>query len=77
MPKYGNHHTLLTWFERRTGYLDQIVQRVKQLLKDTNEEKMSSYVNDVAIDYFLWGFRREKADEMIKFPYHKVRSIYY
>ncbi len=35
-------------------------------------------VNDVLVDYFLWGFRREKAQEMAdKFPYHKTRSIYY
>ena len=57
--------------------VDRIVKRVKQLLQEAKEEQMSNYVNDVAIDYFLWGFRREKADEMIKFPYHKVRSIYY
>lgn len=35
-------------------------------------------VTDVLVDYFLWGFRREKAEEMKrKYPYHKTRSIYY
>ena len=33
--------------------------------------------NESLIDYFLWEFRREKADEMTSFPFHKTRSIYY
>ena len=32
---------------------------------------------ETSVDYFLWGFRREKAQEMENFPYHKTRSIFY
>ena len=34
-------------------------------------------VNAVLADYFLWGFRREMAEEMKKFPFHKTRSVFY
>lgn len=34
-------------------------------------------INAIQVDNFLWGFRREKCDEMTHFPYHRVRSIYY
>ena len=34
-------------------------------------------VTDTKVDYFLWRFRREKAKEMERFPYHRTRSIYY
>ena len=56
--------------------VDQITKRSRSKLVAA-KSKTWKYLNDVAVDYFLWGFRREKADEMIKHPYHKVRSIYY
>ena len=49
-----------------------IVQKINAKLESSGKK-----VNDIQIDNFLWGFRREKAKEMEKFPYHKVRSIYY
>ena len=48
------------------------VQKINAKLDSSGKK-----VNDIQIDNFLWGFRREKAKEMEKFPYHKVRSIYY
>ena len=57
--------------------VDRIVRKAKVLLEEQNMKNMSKHLNDVAVDYFLWGFRREKAEEMEKYPYHKVRSIYY
>jgi len=37
----------------------------------------ANYVNSVMIDHFLWDYRRENVEEMDKFPFHKVRCIYY
>ena len=56
--------------------VDRITRKTKIIL-DQQKSDMSKHLNDVTVDYFLWGFRREKAEEMEKFPYHKVRSIYY
>jgi len=52
--------------------VERIVTKVNEKLK--SEDKS---VNAIQMDNFLWGFRREKAEEMLKFPYHRVRSIYY
>ena len=54
--------------------------RAVDLMVEAMHEKDPSKkdaVNAILADYFLWGFRREKAEEMTKFPYHKTRSIYY
>ncbi|TRY69104.1 hypothetical protein TCAL_01430 [Tigriopus californicus] len=52
--------------------VDVIVEEVRKKQLDPTIR-----VNAILVDYFLWGFRREKAKEMEKFPYHKTRSIYY
>lgn len=51
----------------------EAVQRVVQAVRKLTDGP----VNAVMADYFLWGFRRERAEEMTKFPYHKTRSIFY
>ena len=56
--------------------VDRIVKKAKILLEPENRN-LSNHLTDAAVDYFLWTFRREKRDEMKKFPYHKVRSVYY
>ena len=56
--------------------VDRIVRTTRKKL-EAEKSELCKHLNDVAIDYFLWGFRREKADEMTIYPYHKVRSIYY
>ena len=50
--------------------VDLVVEKVKTLDADCK-------VNAVLVDYFLWGFRRERAEEMVKFPFHKTRSVFY
>jgi len=32
---------------------------------------------DVFVDFYLWGLRRKKKEEMEEFPFHKTRCIYY
>ena len=56
--------------------VNRIVAKSQKLLA-TVDVHISKHLNCVIVDYFLWGFRREKADEMLHYPYHKVRSIYY
>lgn len=50
---------------------------VDLITRELRKLRPESEVNDVLVDYFLWGFRREKAKEMERFPYHKTRSIFY
>ena len=50
----------------------RIVNRVNEKLKHS-----AKTINDIQIDNFLWGFRREKSTEMEQYPYHRVRSIFY
>ena len=52
--------------------ISRIVSKINEILSESGQK-----VNDIQIDNFLWSFRREKAKEMEKFPYHRVRSIYY
>ena len=56
--------------------VNRIVTRTQKLI-EAQKSNISQHLNCIIVDYFLWGFRREKADEMTQFPYHKVRSIYY
>ena len=51
----------------------EAVEKIVQKLKEQEEVSM----NAIQVDNFLWGFRREKVDEMEAFPFHRVRSIYY
>ena len=55
----------------------RVVHETRRLLLEANQKPFVECLNCVITDYFLWGFRREKAEEMERFPYHKVRSIYY
>jgi hypothetical protein len=50
----------------------RIVDKVNVSLKKDGKK-----INAIQVDYFLWTFRREKAEEMKDFPYHRVRSIFY
>ena len=56
--------------------VNRVVEQTKTILNQENSH-LTNYVTDIAVDYFLWTFRREKRNEMKKFPYHKVRSVYY
>jgi len=54
--------------------VERITKRVKELL-DTRGVKAK--VNSILIDQYLWGYRRQNAENMKNFPYHRVRSIFY
>merc|ERR1719319_1036411 len=54
--------------------VEMITQGVRRNLQEWN---VSSTVNSILVDQFLWGYRRTNAHDMKQFPYHKVRSIYY
>lgn len=52
------------------------IEAVEQIVKKLKDHELS--VTPTQVDNFLWGFRREKEPEMSqKYPFHKVRSIYY
>lgn len=63
------------------------IEAVARIVRATNERLQQQdqqqddqlSVNCILADYFLWAFRREKADEIkrMAIPFHKVRSIYY
>ncbi|XP_040578644.1 queuosine 5'-phosphate N-glycosylase/hydrolase isoform X2 [Lepeophtheirus salmonis] len=55
------------------------VEQIKNALRlsPRYDESKHGFVNSALIDYFLWGLRRELAEEMKVYPYHKTRSIYY
>ena len=54
------------------------IEAVERIVELVNKELTADKkVNAIQIDNFLWGFRREKAEEMKAYPYHRVRSIYY
>eukprot|EP00096_Caligus_rogercresseyi_P015606 TRINITY_DN8074_c0_g1_i1.p1 TRINITY_DN8074_c0_g1~~TRINITY_DN8074_c0_g1_i1.p1 ORF type:complete len:340 (+),score=77.06 TRINITY_DN8074_c0_g1_i1:74-1093(+) len=55
------------------------VEEIKAALRASKryEAKRHAWVNSAVIDYFLWGFRRERAKEMEAFPFHRTRCIYY
>ena len=57
--------------------VDRVLEEARKQLSETKHAHLAKHLNCVIADYFLWGFRREKAEEMEKYPYHKVRSIYY
>jgi len=54
--------------------VELLTQRIRNILLEKN---CKSVINSILVDQYLWGYRRAHAEEMIKFPYHKVRSIYY
>ena len=53
------------------------IEAVSRVVKVAQKKLPHTPINCILTDYFLWGFRREMADEMVKYPYHKTRSIYY
>lgn len=53
------------------------IEAVSRVVEVAQKKLPHFPINCILADYFLWGFRREKADEMVKYPYHKTRSVYY
>ena len=40
-------------------------------------EELSSVVNAVIIDYYLWDFAKRELEGITEFPFHKTRTIFY
>jgi len=55
--------------------VELIKTKVRELLSEAGLREDS--VNSIIIDHFLWDYRRCNVEELDKFPYHKVRCIYY
>lgn len=55
--------------------VELVKESVRQQLSDAGLP--SSSINSILIDHFLWDYRREHAEAMEKYPYHKTRCIYY
>lgn len=60
----------------------EVVERVSSKVRDMIEQAKDSnlnksMINAILIDYFLWNYRRQYADELEYIPFHQVRSIYY
>ena len=54
-----------------------ITDNVKSLLANETDDK-KVHVNDILVDYFIWNYRREYADQIEDYlPCHKIRCIYY
>ena len=53
------------------------IEAVERIVEIVNKYLNKNKVNAIQMDNFLWGFRREKAEEMKAYPYHRVRSIFY
>eukprot|EP00088_Acartia_fossae_P049200 TRINITY_DN5406_c0_g2_i3.p1 TRINITY_DN5406_c0_g2~~TRINITY_DN5406_c0_g2_i3.p1 ORF type:complete len:340 (+),score=51.08 TRINITY_DN5406_c0_g2_i3:37-1056(+) len=54
--------------------VELLTAKIRKILDD---KKCDAVVNSILVDQYLWGYRRKHAEEMKKFPFHKVRSIYY
>ena len=54
-----------------------ITQNVKKLSELESDGK-KVHVNDILVDYFIWNYRRDYAEEIEAFlPCHKIRCIFY
>jgi len=52
----------------------RITQRVNSTLRERGD---TNTVNAILVDKYLWGYRRKHSKDIAKFPFHRVRSIYY
>lgn len=66
------------WEQEIRGCSIEAVERVTRGVKAELEKRDSkARVNSILVDQYLWGYRRQHADIMKSFPYHKVRGIFY
>ncbi|KAM8933789.1 queuosine 5'-phosphate N-glycosylase/hydrolase [Pelodytes ibericus] len=56
--------------------VELICEHIRNLFEKKGE-KMSSEINPVLIDHFLWDYARDYRDAINVVPYHRVRCIYY
>ncbi|XP_022662100.1 queuosine salvage protein-like isoform X4 [Varroa destructor] len=50
-----------------------------ELVRDILQKDFDSSVNSILVDFFLWDYRRDNAEEIESkgIPFHRVRCIYY
>ncbi|OQR79077.1 UPF0553 protein C9orf64-like [Tropilaelaps mercedesae] len=50
-----------------------------ELIRDLIRKEFGSIVNSILVDYFLWDYRRDHAEQIEAkgIPFHHVRCIYY
>jgi len=66
------------WEQEIRGCSIEAVERVTRGVRQELQRIGSkARVNSILVDQFLWGYRRQHADIMKSFPYHKVRGIFY
>jgi hypothetical protein len=46
---------------------------------DDGASMENSIINDILVDFYLWNFRVDNADEIAatSLPFHKIRCIFY
>lgn len=58
--------------------VERVVEFVRtEIQKCPNMNLDPSVCNAIRLDHFLWDFRRQHAEQLEIFPFHKVRTIYY
>jgi hypothetical protein len=55
--------------------VELIREKVQEKLRENGQNPDS--INAIMIDHFLWDYRREHAQALEKYPYHKTRCIFY
>jgi len=60
----------------------EVVERVVEVVREEiqkcpNMNLDPSVCNAIRLDHFLWDYRRQHADQLEIFPFHRVRTIYY
>jgi len=59
--------------------VERVRDEVQELVQNDPELGLSqtTAINAIAIDHFLWDYRREHAEKLEHIPFHKIRTIYY
>ena len=57
--------------------VERVVAAARQMAAEAGRPVSDAFLNSIAVDNFLWGYRRDHVKETSAVPYHKVRCIYY
>ncbi|XP_043277232.1 queuosine salvage protein [Venturia canescens] len=57
--------------------VERVVDFVRGELRKCSSSIDPSKCNAIRVDHFLWDYRRDHVEEMDRFPFHKIRTIYY
>ncbi|XP_043475508.1 queuosine salvage protein [Leptopilina heterotoma] len=53
------------------------IEVVERIVKEIKTQSPDLDCNAIQVDFYLWFYRRQHAQELEKVPFHKVRTIYY